>query len=144
MDSFGVLLKLSSAKMPVFQVTTTQQDFISGFSMCSHFKPFTQHFLVFSVLLHRDNADKNRPCCVGVTLLNMYRSGRASQSKCPKHRIPYETTETPRREISVLHDHRQAKNSCFLADKSLLVLIIQALKLLHHTETWDWCCCFEH
>lgn len=64
------------------------------------------------------------------------RKGFPEQGKCPQHHIPYETTETPRAEINVLYDHRQVKNSCFLAHKSLLVLIIQALKLLHCTDTW--------
>lgn len=38
------------------------------------------------------------------------RKGFPEQGKCPQH-IAYETTGTPRKEINVLYDHRQVRNS---------------------------------
>lgn len=57
------------------------------------------------------------------------RKGFIEPGKYPQHHTTYENTETPKREINVLYDHRQVKNSCFLAHKSVLVLITLALKI---------------
>lgn len=57
------------------------------------------------------------------------RKGFIEPGKYPQHHTTYENTETPKREINVLYDHRRVKNSCFLAHKSVLVLITLALKI---------------
>lgn len=118
-----------SVKTSMFQLTTRLHDFMIFYDFqCSYVLIL---FPMLSILLTRGNTVKKRTvlCRHNITKHILIRKGFTEHSKYPQHHTTYENTETPKREINVLYDHRQVKNSCFLAHKSVLVLIILALKI---------------